>query len=210
MQTDGVVHVIDDDEAMRESLAFLFKTAKVKAEVYDGADSFLKRLPQPSGGCVVTDVRMPGMSGIDLLKRLRELKNPIPVIVITGHGDIPLAVEAMKWGASDFLEKPFDDELLLAAVRSAMADQAADQEVLSQRWAIEQRLAKLSARERQVLDGLIAGHPNKTIAYDLGISPRTIEIYRANVMTKMEAQSLSELVRMAIVVGTVGRASKGP
>jgi two-component system response regulator FixJ len=210
MQTDGVVHVIDDDEAMRESLAFLFKTAKVKAEVYDGADSFLKRLPQPSGGCVVTDVRMPGMSGIDLLKRLRELKNPIPVIVITGHGDIPLAVEAMKWGASDFLEKPFDDELLLAAVRSAMADQAADQEVMAQRSAIEQRLAKLSARERQVLDGLIAGHPNKTIAYDLGISPRTIEIYRANVMTKMEAQSLSELVRMAIVVGTVGRASKGP
>jgi two-component system response regulator FixJ len=195
---------------MRESLAFLFKTAKVKAEVYDGADSFLKRLPQPSGGCVVTDVRMPGMSGIDLLKRLRELKNPIPVIVITGHGDIPLAVEAMKWGASDFLEKPFDDELLLAAVRSAMADQAADQEVMAQRSAIEQRLAKLSARERQVLDGLIAGHPNKTIAYDLGISPRTIEIYRANVMTKMEAQSLSELVRMAIVVGTVGRASKGP
>jgi two-component system response regulator FixJ len=210
MQTDGVVHVIDDDEAMRESLAFLFKTAKVKAEVYDGADSFLKRLPQPSGGCVVTDVRMPGMSGIDLLKRLRELKNPIPVIVITGHGDIPLAVEAMKWGASDFLEKPFDDELLLAAVRSAMADQAADQEVMAQRSAIEQRLAKLSARERQVLDGLIAGHPNKTIAYDLGISPRTIEIYRANVMTKMEAQSLSELVRMAIVVGAVGRASKGP
>jgi two-component system response regulator FixJ len=210
MQTDGVVHVIDDDEAMRESLAFLFKTAKVKAEVYDGADSFLKRLPQPSGGCVVTDVRMPGMSGIDLLKRLRELKNPIPVIVITGHGDIPLAVEAMKWGASDFLEKPFDDELLLAAVRSAMADQAADQEVMAQRSAIQQRLTKLSARERQVLDGLIAGHPNKTIAYDLGISPRTIEIYRANVMTKMEAQSLSELVRMAIVVGTVGRASKGP
>jgi two-component system response regulator FixJ len=210
MQTDGVVHVIDDDEAMRESLAFLFKTAKVKAEVYDGADSFLKRLPQPSGGCVVTDVRMPGMSGIDLLKRLRELKNPIPVIVITGHGDIPLAVEAMKWGASDFLEKPFDDELLLAAVRSAMADQAADQEVMAQRSAIQQRLTKLSARERQVLDGLIAGHPNKTIAYDLGISPRTIEIYRANVMTKMEAQSLSELVRMAIVVGAVGRASKGP
>jgi two-component system response regulator FixJ len=210
MQTDGVVHVIDDDEAMRESLAFLFKTAKVKAEVYDGADSFLKRLPQPSGGCVVTDVRMPGMSGIDLLKRLRELKNPIPVIVITGHGDIPLAVEAMKWGASDFLEKPFDDELLLAAVRSAMADQAADQEVMAQRSAIQQRLTKLSARERQVLDGLIAGHPNTTIAYDLGISPRTIEIYRANVMTKMEAQSLSELVRMAIVVGTVGRASKGP
>jgi two-component system response regulator FixJ len=148
------------------------------------------------------------MSGIDLLKKLRELKNSMPVIVITGHGDIPLAVEAMKYGASDFLEKPFDDELLLAAVRSAMADQVSDREAIAQRTAIEQRLLKLSTRERQVLDGLIAGHPNKTIAYDLGISPRTIEIYRANVMTKMEAQSLSELIRMAIAAGAIMPASK--
>jgi two-component system response regulator FixJ len=164
-----------------------------------------------SGGCVITDVRMPGMSGIELLKHLRGRKLAMPVIVITGHGDIPLAVEAMKWGASEFLEKPFDDDLLLAAVRSALADQASDQETTAQRQAIEQRLAKLSTRERQVLDGLIAGHANKTIAYDLGISPRTIEIYRANVMTKMEAQSLSELVRMAITVGAIGKTgSKSP
>jgi two-component system, LuxR family, response regulator FixJ len=211
MPTEGIVHVIDDDEAMRESLAFLFKSAKVKAEVYDGAAAFLDRLPHLSGGCVITDVRMPGMSGIELLKHLRGRKVAMPVIVITGHGDIPLAVEAMKWGASEFLEKPFDDDLLLAAVRSALADQASDQETTAQRQAIEQRLAKLSTRERQVLDGLIAGHANKTIAYDLGISPRTIEIYRANVMTKMEAQSLSELVRMAITVGAVGKTgSKSP
>jgi two-component system response regulator FixJ len=211
MPTEVIVHVIDDDEAMRESLAFLFKSAKVKAEVYDGAAAFLDRLPHLSGGCVITDVRMPGMSGIELLKHLRGRKLAMPVIVITGHGDIPLAVEAMKWGASEFLEKPFDDDLLLAAVRSALADQASDQETTAQRQAIEQRLAKLSTRERQVLDGLIAGHANKTIAYDLGISPRTIEIYRANVMTKMEAQSLSELVRMAITVGAIGKTgSKSP
>jgi two-component system response regulator FixJ len=150
---------------------------------------------------------MPGMSGIDLLKRLRELNCTIPVIVITGHGDVPLAVEAMKYGASDFLEKPFDDDLILAAVRTALSDQAASQEEQALRASIVRRLELLSARERQVLDGLVAGHPNKTIAFDLGISPRTIEIYRANVMTKMEAASLSELVRMALTAGVLGKAS---
>lgn len=207
MPNEGIVHVIDDDDAMRESLAFLFKAAKVPVEVHESATAFLERLPRISGGCVVTDVRMPGMSGIDLLKRLRELKVAMPVIVVTGHGDVPLAVEAMKYGASDFLEKPFDDDLLLAAVRSALSEQASDQERQAIRSAIEQRLAQLSARERQVLDGLVAGHPNKTIAYDLGISPRTIEIYRANVMTKMEASSLSDLVRMALTAGVLGNGS---
>ncbi|MBX9828447.1 MAG: response regulator transcription factor FixJ [Xanthobacteraceae bacterium] len=207
----GIVHVIDDDDAMRESLAFLFKSAKVPVATYEAADLFLDRLPGVTGGCVVTDVRMPGMSGIDLLKRLRELNCTIPVIVITGHGDVPLAVEAMKYGASDFLEKPFDDDLILAAVRTALSDQAESQEEQALRTSIVRRLELLSARERQVLEGLVAGHPNKTIAFDLGISPRTIEIYRANVMTKMEAASLSELVRMALTAGVLGKASaKGP
>jgi two-component system, LuxR family, response regulator FixJ len=206
MPSDGIVHVIDDDDALRESLAFLLKSAKVLAATYESADAFLARLPELQGGCVVTDIRMPGMSGIDLLKRLRELNNPIPVIVITGHGDVPLAVEAMKHGASDFLEKPFDDDLLLGAVKTALADQAVDSERQALRAEIAQRMNLLSARERQVLDGLVAGHPNKTIAYDLGISPRTIEIYRANVMTKMEAGSLSELVRMALTAGVLGKA----
>jgi two-component system response regulator FixJ len=210
MPSEGIVHVIDDDEAMRESLAFLFKSAKIPVRVFDSATSFLDQLAEIKPGCVITDVRMPGMSGIDLLKRLRELKSEISVIVITGHGDVPLAVEAMKYGAVDFLEKPFDDDLLMAAVRSALTDYAAQREDLALRAAIEERLAKLSARERQVLEGLVAGHPNKVIAYDLGISPRTIEIYRANVMTKMEAASLSELVRMALTVGVLARASKGP
>ena len=205
MPNEAIVHVIDDDDAMRESLAFLFKTAKVIAETYENADAFLKRLPQLQGGCVVTDIRMPGMSGIDLLKHLRQMKSSIPVIVITGHGDVPLAVEAMKYGASEFLEKPFDDDLLLNAVRSALSDQAAAKEDDASTQVIKQRLALLSTRERQVLDGLVAGKPNKTIAYDLGISPRTIEIYRANVMTKMEAASLSELVRMALTAGVLGK-----
>jgi two-component system response regulator FixJ len=205
MPSDGIVHVIDDDDALRESLAFLLKSAKVPAATYESADAFLARLADVQGGCVVTDVRMPGMSGIDLLKRLRELNNPIPVIIITGHGDVPLAVEAMKHGAADFLEKPFDDDLLLGAVKAALADQAVDSERQALRSEIAQRLAQLSARERQVLDGLVAGHPNKTIAYDLGISPRTIEIYRANVMTKMGAGSLSELVRMALTAGVLGK-----
>ena len=209
MSSDAlVVHVIDDDEAMRQSLAFLFRTARIQAETYDSATAFLNMLPQIKAGCVVTDVRMPGLSGIDLLRRLRELNSALPVIVITGHGDVPLAVEAMKFGAVDFLEKPFDDEVLLGAVRSALNTRANDQERQALKAAINDRLASLSNRERDVLEGLVAGNPNKTIAYDLGISPRTVEIYRANVMTKMQAASLSDLVRMALVGGILGDARK--
>jgi two-component system response regulator FixJ len=204
MQNDALVHVIDDDDAVRQSLAFLFKTVKLPAAAYPDAGTFLNALSQIHGGCVVTDVRMPGMSGIDLLKRLRELKNPIPVVVITGHADVPLAVEAMKHGAVDFLEKPFDDDLLLRAVRTALRDQDSEREHRAVRAAIEERLTNLTPRERQVLNGLVVGHPNKTIAYDLNISPRTVEIYRANVMTKMDANSLSDLVRMALNAGLLG------
>jgi len=147
---------------------------------------------------------MPGLSGGDLLRRLRELKLGIPVIVITGRGDVPLAVEAMKIGALDFLEKPFDDEVLLASVRSALNQREQDQRRQGERNEIERRLAALSNRERDVLEGLVSGHANKQIAYDLGISPRTIEIYRANLMTKMQAASLSDLVRMALIAGILG------
>jgi two-component system response regulator FixJ len=207
MPDEGIGHVIDDDEGVRESLAFLFHSAKVSVATYDSAGAFLAKLTNLQGGCVVTDVRMPGMSGIDLLKRLRDTGNQIPVIVVTGHADVPLAVEAMKYGATDFLEKPFDDEALLTVVRAALSDQVATSEDQALRSQIVNRLSLLSARERQVLDGLVAGHPNKTIAYDLGISPRTIEIYRANVMTKMKAASLSELVRMALTAGVLGKAT---
>jgi two-component system response regulator FixJ len=191
--------VVDDDEAMRRSLAFLLRTAGIQTRTHESAIAFMKALPEVKGGCVITDVRMPGMSGIELLQRLRELKVSLPVVVITGHGDVPLAVEAMKGGALDFLEKPFDDESLLSVVRAALSAQASDSKQQAAKSAIHDRLASLSHREREVLSGLVAGKPNKTIAYDLGISPRTVEIYRANVMTKMQAGSLSDLVRMALV-----------
>jgi two-component system response regulator FixJ len=202
MPSDAVtVHVIDDDEASRQSLAFLLQTADIAVQTYVSATAFLEQIAGAAGGCIITDVRMPGLSGIDLLRRLKELKIEAPVIVITGHGDVPLAVEAMKSGAADFLEKPFDDEALLASVRAALRQRDADEKRNAERAEIERRLAGLSQRERDVLSGLIAGRANKQIAYDLGISPRTVEIYRANLMNKMQAGSLSELVRMALVAG---------
>jgi two-component system response regulator FixJ len=193
--------VVDDDDAVRQSLEFLLKSAKFQVKVYESAAAFLAGLPVTGAGCIVTDVRMPEMSGIDLLRRLKELGVDLPVIVITGHGDVPLAVEAMKAGAADFIEKPFDDQLLLDALRSALAGRSSDSKRQAERAEIQERLASLSARERQVLEGLVNGHANKVIAHDLGISPRTVEIYRANLMTKMNAPSLSDLVRMALIAG---------
>lgn len=200
----GIVHVIDDDEALRDSLTFLLRTAGLQVQTHASATAFLAVLPDADLTCIVTDVRMPGMSGIDLLRRLKELGIGVPVIVVTGHGDVPLAVEAMKFGATDFLEKPFDDEVLLASVRSALRQQAGEIKRQTERAEIESRLAVLSPRERDVLDGLVAGHANKQIAFDLGISPRTVEIYRANLMDKMKAGSLSDLVRMALIAGILG------
>jgi two-component system, LuxR family, response regulator FixJ len=199
-----VVHVIDDDDAVRDSLTFLLRTVGIEVQSYPSAGAFLDAVAGAQLKCVITDVRMPGMSGIDLLRRLRELKIDVPVIVITGHGDVPLAVEAMKIGAADFLEKPFDDDTLLASVRSALERQNGDAKRSSERADIEARMSALSKRERDVLGGLIAGHANKQIAFDRGISPRTVEIYRANLMNKMQAGSLSELVRMALIAGALG------
>ena len=200
-----IVHVVDDDEAMRDSMAFLLRAENFQVQTYADAADFLTALPQIKVGCVVTDVRMPGMSGIELLQRLRELQVSLPVIVVSGHGDVPLAVEAMKTGALDFIEKPFDDDVFLRAVRLALSAHAVDSQRQAQKATINSRLESLSNREREVLEGLVAGHPNKTIAYDLGISPRTVEIYRANVMEKMQARSLSDLVRMALVGGLLER-----
>ena len=200
----AIVHVIDDDEAIRQSLAFLLQAAKLEVKTYSTAMAFLDALPDAASGCVITDVRMPGMSGVELLRRLKEIKISVPVIVITGHGDVALAVEAMKAGAVDFLEKPFDDDVLLASVQSALKRQDGETKRHSERLEIEGRLAGLSNRERDVLGGLVAGRANKQIAFDLGISPRTVEIYRANLMNKMKAGSLSDLVRMALIVGIVG------
>jgi two-component system, LuxR family, response regulator FixJ len=201
VSTSQVVHVIDDDVAVRQSLAFLLSTAGFAVRVHESATAFLEALPVAQVGCIVTDIRMPEIDGLELQRRLRASKIGVPVIVITGHGDVALAVEAMKAGAVDFIEKPFDDEVLLGAIRSALARRAEDAKGETRAAEVRSRLGLLSAREREVLDGLVAGKANKIIAYDLGISPRTVEVYRANVMTKMQADSLSDLVRMVLLGG---------
>jgi two-component system response regulator FixJ len=203
MVTNAVVHVIDDDEHVRHALAFLLATSGMAVRVHDSGTAFLEQTEGLQGGCIVSDIRMPGIDGLALQRRLTELGITMPVILMTGHGDVRLAVEAMKAGAVDFIEKPFDDEVLLTAIRSALGryDERGRRE--SETAQITGKLNALSVRERQVLDGLLAGHPNKTIAYDLEISPRTVEIHRANVMTKMGAGSLSDLIRMALLAGLI-------
>ena len=203
MGHERTVHVIDDDAGARDSLAFLLQAAGLSVRTYDGAAGFLEAADLTTHGCIVTDVRMPEIDGLALLRRLKSEGCAMPVIVMTGHGDVPLAVEAMKMGAADFFEKPYDDETLLVAVRGALDRESEQERREGARTQIASRLAKLSARERQVLEGLVAGKPNKIIAFDHDISPRTVEIYRANVMTKMGASSLSDLVRMAILGGVL-------
>jgi len=202
------VCVIDDDDAARQSLEFLLKTAGIGVRTFESAKQFLQAMPEITSGCIVTDVRMPEMSGIDLLREVKRLNVGLPVIVITGHGDVALAVEAMKIGAIDFLEKPFNDDLLLTSVRTALQKDALTARHNAEVAEVQKKLASLSARERQVLEGLVAGKANKVIAFDLGISPRTVEIHRANVMTKMAANSLSDLVRSAIIAGILTRSDK--
>ena len=199
----GKVYVIDDDEAMRDSLQFLLGSADFDVTLFESAQVFLEGLARLDFGCVVSDVRMPGIDGIEMLSRLKSLQCRFPVIIMTGHGDVPLAVEAMKLGAVDFLEKPFDDALLITMVEAGLkrAEPKAKQEAVTRE--ITERIATLSPRERQVMDGLVAGLSNKAIAREYDISPRTIEVYRANVMTKMQAGSLSELVRLAMQAGAL-------
>lgn len=195
---DYTVHVVDDEEAVRKSMAFLLTMAGFTVRVYESATGFLAIAPTIRNGCLVTDLRMPDMSGVELLRNMKSADLRIHSIVIMGHGDVPMAVEAMKAGALDFIEKPFEDELLIAAVKHAamqLSDIRDDQEDVE---AIHLRLSELTDRERQVLSSVVEGLANKTIAYDLNISPRTVEVHRANVMSKMKAKSLPELVRMAL------------
>jgi two-component system, LuxR family, response regulator FixJ len=203
MSHRGKVYVIDDDEAMRDSLDFMLGAADFHVTVFESAHQFLETLSSIEFGCVVSDVRMPGLDGIELLKRLKANRSVFPVVIMTGHGDVPLAVEVMKLGAVDFLEKPFEDDRIIGMIDVALkqAEAGAQSEALTHDLA--SRIATLSPRERQVMDGLIAGLSNKQIARDYDISPRTIEVYRANVMTKMQAGSLSELVRLAIRAGVL-------
>jgi len=198
--SSGIVHVIDDDEALRDSVAFLLGAAGFSVRLYESAQSFLRQLSEIEPGCVLTDIRMPGMDGLELLRLLRESGHALAVIVMTGHGDVPLAVRAMKLGAVDFVEKPFEDELLIDTVEAALAAGAApgaalvDEELAS-------RVATLSQREKQVLTGLVGGRTNKEIARQFDLSPRTVEVYRAKLMAKMQASNISELVRFAMRAG---------
>ncbi len=197
---DTVIHIVDDEEAVRNSLAFLLSGAGFAVRVHESATQFLAIAPEISNGCLITDLRMPDMDGVELLRRLNAADAMLPAIVITGHGDVQMAVEAMKNGAIDFIEKPFSDDVLIDSITRA-ADRAAERvqsdAVVEQ---VRQRVATLSERERQVLKGVVAGQANKTIAFDLGISPRTVEVYRAGLMGKMQARSLPELVRMVMDV----------
>jgi two-component system response regulator FixJ len=198
---DSIVYVIDDDESARHSLEFLLDVAGIKVRSFPSADAFLKAGPPLAGACIATDVRMPGTGGIELVEELRKRGATVPVIVITGHADVPLAIQAMKAGVADFIEKPFDDQVMLTAISNALArNTGADQAELERQQVLD-RVATLSPREREVLDGLVAGHANKAIAFDLEISARTVEVYRANVMMKMQAKTLSDLVRMVTAAG---------
>jgi two-component system response regulator FixJ len=194
------VHVIDDDAAMRDSLDFLLGVQGFPVRLYDSATAFLDALPGVVEGCILSDISMPAMSGLELVRTLNKRGNKLPVILMTGQGDIPMAVEAMKAGVTDFIEKPFADEVLLKAVRSALSGPAEGDDAQA-REAANERLATLSPRERDVLSGVVAGKANKVIAFDLGISPRTVEIYRANLMSKAGAKNLSELMRIALAAG---------
>jgi two-component system response regulator FixJ len=199
MASSAVVHLIDDDESVRQALAFLLATAGHAVRIYESGTAFLDALDTLQPGCIISDVRMPGIDGLELQRRLKRLDVNLPFIIMTGHADVPLAVEAMKAGAIDFIEKPFDDSLLLSAIKAALDRFSETGHREAEIARIETKLQSLSAREQQVLQGLLVGHPNKTIAYDLNLSPRTVEVHRANVMTKMGATSLSDLIRMSLL-----------
>ncbi len=198
-----LVHVIDDDDGVRDSLAFLLEAAGYQVRAYDSGQRFLDGFAGAQG-CVLTDVRMPGLNGLELALRLKSLGSRLPIIVMTGHADVPLAVEAMKAGVDDFIEKPFDDQVIIASIEAAFERAEASHAHAGhsddgERAETSRRLGTLSMRERQVLDALVNGKANKVMARDLGISPRTVEIYRANVMQKMGAANLSQLVRITIL-----------
>jgi two-component system response regulator FixJ len=201
--TEPLVHVIDDDEGVRTSLAFRLEMEDLANRTYASPLEFLAVANSIKSGCIVTDVRMPEMSGLELVRRLQDRGVTLPIIVITGHGNMPLAVEALRAGVKDFIEKPFDDEVLLSAIRRALASQARPLAVAvdADRERFEQMVAGLSGREREVLEGVVAGKLNKTIAYELGISPRTVEVYRAKMMSKTGAAGLSDLIRIALLAG---------
>lgn len=196
-----VVHIVDDEESVRKSLAFLLTMAGFAVRVHDSATGFLAAAANIGKACLVTDLRMPDMSGVELLERLNRQNSMVPAVVITGHGDVPMAVAAMKAGAVDFIEKPFEDEVLIEAIKRAASQLGHSETRMEDVGLLRARLEQLSERERQVMTLVVSGFPNKAIGYNLSISPRTVEVHRANIMSKMQARSLPELVKMAISLG---------
>ncbi len=197
MPRDPIVHVIDDDDGARDSLAFLLETSGFSVQTYASAVVFLDHVTAAEPGCIVSDMRMPGLTGLDLLRHLQTRRVSWPVIVITGQGDVALAVESIKAGAVDFIEKPYHHEELLGAVRSALT--ADDNTREGEKTELRDRLATLSPAERQVLNALTDGQPNTAIAINLAMTPRAVEINRASILTKLQARSLSHLVRMMLL-----------
>lgn len=194
---ERVVHLVDDDAAIRRSVGFMLKTSGHRVESYESGDALLKAGPHLEEGCILLDIRMPGMDGLEVQQALQEKGIGLPVIIMTGHGDVALAVRAMKAGAVDFIEKPFDKDVLLGSLQEGYRRLTRKEATDDRKRDADVRLQALTPRERDVLNGLAEGLPNKTIAYDLGISPRTVEIHRANLMTKLGVRSLSEALRIA-------------
>ena len=203
------IYVVDDDEAIRRSLSFLLKTSGFAVQLFEGGLPFLKEAGHLAPGCVLLDVRMPDMDGLEVQRALRGRGVMLPVIIMTGHGDVDMAVQAMKAGASDFIEKPFEKAALLACIAAAQRQSVAERGRSARAMEAQARLNVLTDRERDVLNGLVDGLPNKTIAYDLGISPRTVEIHRANLMQKLEVRSLAEALRIAFHAGQGADAPPG-
>jgi two-component system response regulator FixJ len=195
------VYVIDDEEPIRDSVTFLLEARELSVQSFPSADAFLALAPSLGPGCVLADMQMPGMDGLTLLRQVKEHNLPWPVVVMTAHGEVSLAVQALKAGASDFIEKPFPGEVLIDAVLSALETAEETREQAADRADIDKRIRSLTPREREVFEELVAGNQNKVIAYNLGMSPRTAEVHRARVMEKMGARSLSALVRMSVAVG---------
>jgi len=196
--TKGTVFIVDDDEAVRDSLCFLLKTVNLDAQTFPSGDDFLAGYDEEMNGCVLLDIRMPGTSGLEVQKKLQELSCKLPIIFITGHGDVPMAVEAMQSGAFDFIQKPFRDQDLLDRIYQALEAHQAEEENANKQREFEKLYQSLTPREQEVMEFVVKGAANKVIAIDLGVSQRTVEIHRARVMEKMQARSLAELVRMSM------------